>query len=266
MKRLSEVFATIEENKKDLEFLKTGFTAIDDFLDGGFLRKELIVLGAGTGMGKSFVAGQVLWNIAQQGFHTAYFSLEISNQMIVSRLVGALANIKPTRILHGFLELHEHEQRTKARAKLVAYESFMTFYDNLYTFHEIVDEIRKHKYEFVVIDFVQNVLLTGMEEYARLSTVALELQRLAKETNTCVLLLSQLSNAVVREKDKSGVLEYKGSGSIATVCDLGFTMQRGDDWANDGTNSITLFLKKNRRGISGQAWTYMFVHPGGWIR
>lgn len=264
MQQLSEVINQIESNKETLEFLPTGFSRIDEHLDGGFLRKELVVLGGHTGVGKSVIAGQILWNIAQKGFKTAYFSLEISNQMIVCRLIGAITNIKPTRIFAGLLTPKEFERKTEAKARLLNFENYMNFYDNLYALTEIQSEIRKNSYEFIVVDFIQNIVATGNDEYSRLSYAALELQKLAKEANSCILVLSQLSNMVAREGRKSPIVEYKGSGSIATVCDLGFFIERTEGW-EENQNIVRLNLKKNRRGISHVYFEYTYHHPGGRI-
>lgn len=250
--------------------MPTGFVDIDRELDGGLLKKEIAVLGAFTGIGKSMLAGQIFYHVASQGFASAYFSLEISNEMIVSRLVGQLANIKPSRIMNGLLTKDEFTAKAEARAKVTMFDSAMAFYDNTYLLDEIEAEIRAHQYEFVVIDFIQNILLsTSLDEYARLSLVAVRLQKLAKETNCAILLLSQLSNRIGREGSK--VVEYKGSGAIAMVADLGFFLERGDPIldVNDqpiGDQPVKLFLRKNRRGISGQCWNLEFTHPGGLIR
>jgi replicative DNA helicase len=264
MKTLTQIFETIETNKKELEFLPTGFSSVDEHLDGGFLRKELVVLGGHTGIGKSYVAGQILWNIAQKGFKTAYFSLEISNEMVVSRLIGSLANIKPTRVLAGLLTKEEYESKLKAKGTLSAFEKFMTFYDSFYTLTDISNQIKGYNYEFVVIDFIQNIISKGQDEYSRLSHIALELQKLAKTTNSCILVLSQLSNQAAREGNKSTVVEYKGSGSIAMVCDLGFFIER-EKGLEETQDIVRLNLRKNRRGISGVAFEFVFKQPGGMI-
>lgn len=262
MSTISEILKTIEENKKNLEFLKTGFRKLDAHLDGGFMRKELIVIGGHTGIGKSSLAGQIMFNMASQGVKTVYFSLEISNEMIVSRLMGAIANLKPTRVLAGLLTKEEFDSKVQAREKLAAYGDFMEFYDNLYDLSAIEKEIKEGGHEFVVVDFVQNVMEKGNDEYSRLTAVAMALQRLAKEANCCILVLSQLSNSAAREK-RSRVLEYKGSGAIAMVCDLGFWIERTDPDGN--VNNVRLNLRKNRRGFSNVNFDLLFKHPGGLI-
>ncbi len=268
MKKASEIIESIEVNKKNLEFLKTGFRILDNVLDGGFLKKELIILGAFTGIGKSIFGGQLLYQIAKQGFKAAYFSLEISNEMIISRLIGQISNIKPTRIIAGLLDLHEFDSKAKAKAEIITYNDNMEFYDDLYLMADLTKAIKENGYEFVVIDFIQNIQISnGMDEYARLSFLSIHLQKLAKETNCCIVVLSQLSNRVGR--DGSKVIEYKGSGAIAMVADLGFVLKRDEIQTIDadgkpfGKQEVKLELLKNRRGISGQTFIFDFTHPGG---
>lgn len=261
MKKLSAIIKTIDETKKDVVIMPTGLKAIDAFLDGGFLKKELVVIGGATGGGKSLFGGTIFYNIASKGYNSAYFSLEISNEMIVSRLLGAETNISPTKIMIKMLTEHEEARKQDADAKLSVYEDYMSFYDDIYPLVEIEKEIREKKYDFVVIDFIQNIFVKGMkDEYERLSFVALQLQKLAKEVNCCILALSQLSNQIVRDKKNNDLVEYKGSGSIGTACDLGFFIEK-----TDIQGSSRVRLRKNRRGFSGESFNFTIRNPGGYV-
>ena len=257
--KIDDVFAKIDDNKKHMEFISTGFPSLDVFLEGGFLRRELVVVGAQTGVGKSIFAGHFFHGAAKQGFNCAYFSLEISNEMIVSRLLANDSDISPTKIMSGQLQPYEEEKVSNSKAKIGVYSSFMTFYDEVYLLEEILSEIKTKEYDFIVIDFIQNVMSFGDKEYDRLSRVALELQKIAKERNCCILILSQLSNFVGRMGQQEKFLEYKGSGNIATVCDLGFFVERDESVPN--RNHIT--LRKNRRGTSGNKVIITYEYPSG---
>lgn len=260
MKKFSQVDKQIEEFKKTVEILPSGLQSIDAFLDGGFFKKELVVVGAPTGKGKSLVAGQMFVNIAKQGHRSAYFSLEISSEMIVSRLLGSEANVNPTRIMVKYLDEEDQVKKDEAKARLSVYEEFMYFYDDIYQYELIEKEILTNKYDFVVVDFIQNVMLKTPDEYERLSQISLRLQKLAKKANCCILVVSQLSNQMSRDKRNKDTVEYKGSGSIGTVCDLGFFIEEGG-----APDQMMIRLRKNRRGISGQAWHFQVRQPGGLI-
>lgn len=272
VKTVPQIIDQIEADKDKMEFMSTGWKSVDYTLDGGFLRKELIIIGAATGAGKSYIAGQLMYNIAKQGFRCAYFSLEISNEMVVSRMMGALANLKPTRIRLGFLDQAEFQRKIQAKADLHVLNDLLFFYDDMYLLDQILAELREKKYDFVIIDFVQNVMVPGTEEYARLSSVALQLQQVAKEMDGTILALSQLSNMSTREGTNSKVIEYKGSGSIATVADLAFLIAREEKkedpvmrYLSVEDSTLQMILRKNRRGVAGQIFRLKFRAPGGLI-
>lgn len=268
MQSTREILDQIKVNRKKHEAMQTGFSDVDYFLDGGFFKKELIVIGAHTGAGKSQIAGQLFYNIARQGFNCAYFSLEISNEMVLSRMIGAICNIKPTKLRFGNLTPDEENAKLRAEADILSIHNGVSYYDDVYTLEDIEKEITKNNFDLVIIDFIQNVFVNLPTEYTRLSKVALSLQNLAKKKDCCILALSQLSNSSAKEGATSKILEYKGSGAIATVCDLGFFLERERlDYSQALTTKvhpITLTLKKNRRGTSYE-FELFYQHPGGRI-
>jgi len=247
---------------KKKEFMPTCFSKLDKLLDGGFVKQEMVVIGGGTGIGKSFLASQLVLNISNTGFKCLYLSLEISSFMLVARMIGSLSGVKPTRVLWGLLTKQEYKQKQEAEDRLELASDFIHLSDNLYDYQKIQNVIKVEKPEFVVVDFIQNVVLRGKnDEYDRLSFLAVAFQKLAKETNTCILLISQLSNRVVREGDTARYLEYKGAGTIAQVADLGFWLMPKEE-----EGQLGLVLRKNRRGPAGNEIPLKMVAPGGRIK
>lgn len=265
----SEVIQKIKNEKNGHEVMPTGLPKLDRILDGGFYSKEVVVIGAHTGTGKSQLAGQILLNVAKEGFKTAYFSLEISSEMILSRLVGLLINMKPSIVRFGTLTKEEHDRKLEGEARILALDNLISFYDDVYDIKTIAQEIKNNTYEFVVVDFIQNIQSGVSDEYVRLSNTAIELQKICKATSCTALVLSQLSNTAAQQGRTSKTLEYKGSGAIAMVCDLGFFLERNnptcDDQDYQANNGTILTLKKNRRGISGNVINLGYELPGGLI-
>lgn len=262
--KLSEIVKKIENDRESLEFMSTGYKRLDKWMDGGLLKKELIVIGGSTGVGKSYFSGQLMANIASEGFRTAYFSLEITNEMMASRLIGAHSNIKSTIIIADLMQPEDKQQYIKSRAKLEGLENYMEFYDNLYEFEKIAKEIKDNKYEFVIVDFVQILVVPGRDEYERMTNAATQFQKLAKETGCCIVLLSQLSNEqAVTKLENISYPQYKGSGAIAMVADQGYYLLRDNAL---GLQKLDLLMLKNRRGPRPQeAFHYEFKSPGGLI-
>lgn len=265
VKKPSEIIKAINEQSKDVELLPTGFPRIDAFLDGGLMRKELVVIGAGTGIGKSYVSGQIQLNLARAGFKTACYSLEISNEMVVARMIGGIANVKPAKITTGNISVSEREEIVKAQATIAAHEKYLNFEDNVYEFEELKKAITDAKYDFIIVDFLQNIEVERiLDENSQLKKVSRDLQKLAKSQDACILALSQLSNKMASEKaEKVTSAEFRGSGSIAHACDLGFILERGTPTPR--SNPLLLHLKKNRRGASGVTFDLEFQYPGGKI-
>lgn len=260
----SQILKQIDDNRNNHEFISTGFPILDQKLDGGFLRKELVVLGGSTGVGKSYMAIHMAMQAASAGFRTGYFSLEISNELVIARMIGMRAGVKAAHILYGMVEAG-HIDYIKAVAFVDGLTNFNS-YDDVYELEKIAEIVRRDKLEYVVIDFIQNVFATRTDEYERLSLVSLSLQRLAKATNSCILVLSQLSNEVSRSKAEDRPLEYKGSGSIATVADLGFFLKKVDvpeELKLTNSDSYELTLAKNRRGPSKLNTLLQVTWPGG---
>lgn len=260
-RKLTEIARAIEENKKSIEIMPTGINLLDATIDGGFIKRELVMLGGKTGGGKSLMAGNIFLTMAKNDQKSAYFSLEISSEMIVSRLIGAKADVSPARLMIHELAAAELEATDKAEADLTPMEGFMYFYDDCYYIEEIIKEIKENNYDFVVIDFLQNIMTKHKDEYERLSSVALTLQKLAKSENCCILALSQLSNQMARDKRNTDVVEYKGSGAIGHAADLALFIEEG----RAGEGSLSLRLRKNRRGVSNGSFSFMIKQPGGRI-
>lgn len=261
--KIKEIIETLFANKGKDICLPTGFYNLDKFLDGGLFKKELIVIGGGSGTGKSYIAGTIFRHIASQGYKSAYFSLEISNAMVSARFIAQDTGIKFSRILYGSLTPEEMKQVEESKIKLRVWEDKMDFFDDIYEYDKLETEIRNGKYDFVVVDFMQNIVGKGKDEYSVLSSISLRLQKLAKECNCCILALSQLSNSVNRSGGE--IAEFKGSSSIMNVCDLGVFILRKSNQETLVNDEFVLKIIKNRRGISGLEFPFKFLQPGGKI-
>jgi len=261
--KIKEIIEQLFQNKGKDICLPTGFYYFDKFLDGGLFRKELIIIGGGSGTGKSYIAGTIFRHVVSQGYRSAYFSLEISNAMVSARFIAQDTGIKFSRILYGLLTPDEVKKVEESKIKLQVWEDQMDFYDDIYEYDKLEEEIRKNKYDFVVVDFIQNIIAKAKDEYSALSQISLRLQKLAKECNCCILALSQLSNSVNRSGGE--IAEFKGSSSIMNVCDLGIFILRKSNSQSLVNDEFVLKVIKNRRGVSGPEFNFKFLQPGGQI-
>lgn len=258
-----QIFEKIKSEKGRHEFIPTGLAGLDMALDGGFIKKELVVIGGPTGTGKSYLGIQLAMTAVTNGFRVGYFTLEISNELVVARMIGSRSGIKSSHILYN--KYDENDPKfIEAAAHVYGYGALFESYDSIYELEEIEKHMYEQPFDLVVIDFIQNVFSNHSDSYERLSYVALSMQKIAKATNTCTLVLSQLSNEVSKSKTEERPLEYKGSGSIATVADLGFFLSKEDSSLTlPGTENYSLMLAKNRRGPSKMRFDLLVKWPGG---
>lgn len=226
--------------------INTGF----DFLEKKYIQYvagQIWLMGAYTSVGKTAMMVQKLCNIIKT--HPApsvvVISTEMTEQQVIGRMIANFTGIHSARILAGNLRNGEEEQVNKYIG-LIKSKS-LRIYDDIYTLGEIETAFRQAELQGGVdvgfIDYVQNCQVPeAKSEYQEGSLLAKRLQKLAKDVNTCLVCLSQVSNDVGRGNTDN--FELKGAGEWAAVTDVGVMLQRDK---NDKT-ALKYSVKKNRHG------------------
>ena len=212
----------------------------------GFIPGHLWILGGYTSHGKSFVGTEFVYHLIQKGGRPIIFSTEMTVEATLLRIAARHSRIPSQRILLGDMLEWNHKAVDEAFALMAA--SGLTVYDDVYTVDQMRLKAKRDKaywegrLDLVVVDFVQNILGEGTV-YERMSRIPIELQRMAKDLDTCVVAMSQISNESAR--DDSGLLGYKGAGEIAAAADVGLWIKR------DG-EKLDLLIRKHRHGETGK--------------
>ncbi|MDD3067770.1 MAG: replicative DNA helicase, partial [Acholeplasmataceae bacterium] len=275
---LSEVISEVKEKternrdkKGGVTGLRTGFSNLDH-ITNGLQPEELIILAARPSMGKSAFAMNLALNVAKRNNDgqagVAIFSLEMSNEQLVSRMLSAEANIENTKIKTGSLTSREWQfleggMQSLSRLPIVFDDSSSV------TVSDIRAKCRKlsqeGKLDFVVIDYLQ--LIKGddsrsgnrQEEVAKISR---GLKQMARELKVPILALSQLSRDVEKREDKRPVLsDLRESGSIEQDADIVMFLYRNDYYernAESKTGEVELSVAKNRQGAAGITLKFRF--------
>ena len=263
------VFEIIENNRGhedgELIGLDTGFEELNEYTYG-FQPGELIILAARPGVGKSAFALNVAQKMARNiNAHVAFFSLEMSMEQLIMRILSTLSNVKLGKIRTG--KMTEVEMARLLNAKTVI-EDLNIYLDETTTnrFEDIKVKCRKLKREgrldFVVIDYLQLLTITGKaNRYEEVSTLSRSLKLLARELEVPILALSQLSRAVEQRKAEDGskkpmLSDLRESGSIEQDADMVLFLHRegsnGEDATKKFVNTKTeLIIAKNRQGMTG---------------
>ena len=226
----------------------TGFADIDS-TTGGFIPTHCWIVGAYTGVGKTFMILQMLLNVLKQNGKVMLFSTEMDRKMNMLRLISNLAGLGTIQVLKGLLNAEEKVRMVSAQETLRSYKKNLTIYDDVYTVEQIRLKAKKRclkeGLDIIFVDFIQN--LRGSENiYERMSNAALELQKIAQELNVTIVIASQVSQESAGWKSKDSI-DYKGAGEIAAIADVGIWIKKVDS----DKSLREVVLRKVRHGIPG---------------
>lgn len=264
---LHDTFERIDELHRErgkLRGIPTGFIELDKTL-GGLQKSDLVILAARPSMGKTSLALDILRYVA---VHTktpvGIFSLEMSKDQLVDRLLAAQADIDFWRIRTGQLDENDFEKLQEGMGMLAEAPIFI---DDAAggNIMEIRTKARRlqteHNLGLLVIDYLQ--LMAGRNTENRVqevSEISRSLKILARELNVPVLALSQLSRGVENRPDKVPQLaDLRESGSIEQDADVVMFIYREDMYkGRESTrpNIAEIHIKKHRNGPTGQVDLY----------
>ncbi len=251
--------AEIRRTEGDVTGLNTGFGRLN-YLTSGFQKEELIILAARPGIGKSAFAMNLALHICRQNSNgkanVAIFSLEMSNEQLVSRMLSAESMVDNRLIRNGNLTANDWQDINAATASL---NSYNLYFDDTATVkvNDIRAKCRKLKQEgkldFVIIDYLQLITesKSSSNRQENVAEISRGLKLMARELEVPVLALSQLSRDVEKRPDKTPVLaDLRESGSIEQDADIVMFMYPDEEHLND--DIIEVSLAKNRQGQTGR--------------
>lgn len=263
---LHETFERIDELHRDkgkLRGVPSGFIDMDKLL-GGFQKSDLLILAARPSMGKTSLALDLIRNIAiQSKTPVGIFSLEMSKDQLVDRLLSAQSNVNLWKIRTG--NLNEDDFSALGEAMGVLSEAPIYIDDAAgANIMEVRTKARRlqseHNIGMIVIDYLQ--LMTGGKtsgsdnRVQEVSEISRSLKVLARELNVPVLALSQLSRSVEQRPDKVPQLsDLRESGSIEQDADVVMFIYREDMYKGKESrrpNIAEIHIKKHRNGPTGQ--------------
>lgn len=271
---MDKVFNIIDENRhKDgsLIGLDTGYEKLNE-LTLGFQPGELIILAARPGIGKSALALNIGRKVCMDhGKHVAFFSLEMSSEQILMRLLSMASNVPLSKIRSGNLE---EDDTTKLLGGRISLDN-LNFYLDVTSSNSLEDlKIqcrrlrRENKLDFIIVDYLQllnvnkdNTKGKTMSRYEEVTILSRSLKLLAMELNVPILALSQLSRAPETRSEKEGkgpvLSDLRESGSIEQDADIVMFLY-AEDKTDEKTKSreVMLDVAKNRQGETGTVYLF----------
>ena len=258
MNHLAELTAS---GGKTLPGLSTGLSAVDAKING-LNKSDLLLLAARPGMGKTSMALNVALSAAKESGKTvAIFSLEMSREQLVTRLIASEGLVENTRLVTGNLRESDWQRIAEAASSLSRMD--IRIDDNpLLTVADMNAKCRRlENLGLVVIDYLQLMTSAGGKGYSgenrqqAVSDISRMLKIMAKELQVPVLCLSQLSRANEKRDDKRPMLsDLRESGAIEQDADIVLFLCRDDYYNSDSEkrNVAECIVAKNRHGETGK--------------
>ena len=259
---LNTTFDEIEkryENKEAITGMTTGFNDLDHKLSG-FHPSDLILVAARPAMGKSAFALNLAQNAALKGgAAVAIFSLEMSKEQLILRMLAAESMVDLSKIQSG--RLNEEEWKRIAQAMVPLSQAKIHFDDSAGTsVTEMRSKSRRLKMEkgldLVLIDYLQ--LMQGEtrteNRQQEISQISRNLKIMAKELDCPVIALSQLSRAPEQRSDHRPILsDLRESGAIEQDADVVMFLYREAyyDEESEKQNLAEIIVSKHRHGETG---------------
>ena len=257
MSHLAELTAS---GGQTLPGLSTGLSAVDSKING-LNKSDLLLLAARPGMGKTSMALNIALSAARESGKTvAIFSLEMSKEQLVTRLIASEGLVENTRLITGNLRESDWQRIAEAASALSRMD--IRIDDNpLLTVADMNAKCRRiDSLGLVVIDYLQ--LMTsasggrsGENRQQVVSEMSRMLKVMAKELNVPVICLSQLSRANEKRDDKRPMLsDLRESGAIEQDADIVMFLYRDDYYNEDSEkrNIAECIVAKNRHGETGK--------------
>lgn len=263
---LSSVFLELKEKslKPELPGLASGFYDLDS-LTQGFQKSDLIILAGRPSMGKTAFVLNITENIIKKYKEPIlFFSLEMSKEQLIYRLLANETGISQTRLKIGNLYKEDWHELKKSIQNYSRLPFFIDDKPNLTT-QDIRSRIKEILFEqnkigLIIIDYLQLVLNSKSKSENRvqeLSQITRDLKNLAKEFQIPIIALSQLSRNVENRINKRPVLsDLRESGSIEQDADLVLMLYRENYYnsmaeKNEKITQAELIIGKHRNGPLG---------------
>jgi len=252
----------LQKHETTLRGVPTGFAQLDNLL-AGLQKSDLILLAARPSMGKTALALDIARQTAtKHGTAVGIFSLEMSSQQLVDRMLAAQAGVNAWRLRTGKIKSEDEFARLQDGMGVLAEAPIYIDDKPSSTVLSMRSVARRLKMEkdlgLVIIDYLQ--LITPIHARAtdsmvqQVTEISRSLKAMARELDVPVLALSQLSRAVEQRRGRPRLSDLRDSGSLEQDSDVVMFIHR-DDKMNENSDRpgiAEILVEKHRNGPTGK--------------
>lgn len=248
--------SVVQASRGQVQFVRTGYLDIDRIVPvvaGG----DVFVIAGRPGNGKSALLASIADNLLPEK-KGVIFSLEMSNQQFLMRLLAMHSGVSVDKQRSGLLTSEDWEAYKNAAQKLKGYPLHMVDIPTLSP-DGIKRVLSKLPHDFVMIDYVQLVSATGKHSnrVLELSEITRSIKHIAREFNVPIFVAAQLNrSSAIRQNNEPYLSDLRESGSIENDADVVLLL-----WRDDDKTDVTQFkIAKNRNGPTGRG-KLVFIGP-----
>lgn len=217
-------------------------------ITSGMTPGHIWVVGGFSSTGKSAFGVNLVEDVVLAGGSVMIASTEMTQEQYMLRLMSLTSGVPQRKIRYGGMNMEEMAAYQQSRefwkpAKIRIYDDLY----NLTRIRRVAQRVRRELggLDMLMVDFIQNINETG-DEVKDARIAAIKLQALAKELDTCVIAMSQISNAQAIQQNEKGMGNYyafKGSGAIKDAADLAIMLDRD---RKNAPEVLWVYVVKNR--------------------
>ena len=261
-----ERLEALQKQKDGIRGVPTGFAELDTMLSG-LQRSDLIILAARPSMGKTSLALDIARQTAvKHQTPVGIFSLEMSSQQLVDRMLAAQAKVNSWKLRTGKVRGEEDYGRLQLGMEALSDAPIYIDDNPGATVLQMRATARRLKSEkglgLVIIDYLQLITPTNQQSnnsmVQQVTEISRALKMMARELDVPVLALSQLSRAVEQRRGRPRLSDLRDSGSIEQDADVVMFIHREDKMNenSDKNNIAEILIEKHRNGPVGKVELY----------
>jgi replicative DNA helicase len=256
----------MHKSTDDVRGVPSGFKNIDNLLSG-FQKSDLIVIAARPSMGKTALALDIARQAAvDHNISVGVFSLEMSSQQLVDRMLAAEAKVDGWKLRTGKLttdgEFEKIKESLDKLSKAPIYIDDMPG-NNIIRMRSVARRLKSEKgLGLIIVDYLQLMLPVDSRRsdsmVQQITEISRSLKNLAKELDVPVIALSQLNRAVESRGGRPRLSDLRDSGSIEQDADIVAFIHREDKYKEDSDrpNIAEILVQKHRNGPVGKCELY----------
>ena len=259
---LANIEMDVNTEKNGISGMSTGFTGLDYIIDG-LKEEDFTIIAARPSVGKTAFALAVSGNTLRKGHFNTFFSLEMSAESLLKRMICSLGRINTAKMkdpIKRFSEMDWDNYR-KVQGILASYKDHFDICDkSAITVQDIWARVKTNvkkapdKRHLVIIDYLTLIKGSGRKErHLEVGEISRELKRMARELKVSVVAIAQLNRAVEQRQDKRPMMsDLRESGQLEQDADKIIFLHRDDYYDRDEEQkTIEVIVAKHRNGPVG---------------